>query len=383
MLALTAAALYTPLEIVERPLVLIDGSSIVEVIARTDAGIPLNARHIDFGDSVLAPGLIDIHIHGSAGFDVMQNDEGGRSRMEEFLARKGVTSYFPTTVAAPLDRTLQALEQMADGIESVRHNSRRAQPLGIHLEGPFLSHAKRGVHLPEHLMRPSIAALDKFWQAARGRIRVMTIAPELEGAEEMIAEASQRGICVSVGHSDADLPTTQAGIAAGARHATHTFNAMRPLDHRAPGILGEVLSNPNLTADIIADGIHVHPAIVRLFLEAKQERAVLITDASAAAGMPDGTYMLGPLKVEVKEGKCEREGTLAGSVLTLDRAVRNVMSFGNWTLQKALRAASLNPATVVEESNKGVIRQGADADLAVLSFDGEVRAAIVNGEVLQ
>lgn len=384
MLALTAAALYTPLEIIENPLVLVEERTIVAVTSRATAGFPASAKHVDFGDGILAPGFIDIHIHGSAGHDVMQEDEQARNRMEQFLLRKGVTSYFPTTVAAPMDATLCALERMAYQIESAKHNPRRAQPLGIHLEGPFLSHARRGVHQPEDLQQPSVAAFDRFWQAARGHIRVMTIAPELDGAEETIAEASRRGVCVSLGHTDADLASAQAGIAAGARHGTHTFNAMRPLDHRAPGILGEVLSNAALSADIIADGVHVHPSVVRLFLEAKgAEKAVLITDGISAAGMPDGTYMLGPLRVEVKDGKCARNGILAGSVLTLDRAIRNVMEFGNWSLQQSVRAASLNPATVVEERNKGTVRPGADADLIALTTNGEVKGVVVKGEVIQ
>src|SRR5262249_16882402 len=145
----------------------------------------------------------------------------------------------------------------------------RAQPLGIHLEGPFLSHARRGVHPPENLLLPTLESFDRLWQAARGHIRVITIPPALQRARELIAEATQRGVCVSIGHSDADLNSARAAVAAGARHATHTFNAMRPLEHREPGIIGEVLTDARLSADIIADGIHLDPAIVELFLKAK------------------------------------------------------------------------------------------------------------------
>ena len=190
-------------------------------------------------------------------------------------------------------------------------------------------------------MTPSVAAFDRFWQAARGHIRVLTIAPELPGALEVIAQAAARGVCVSLGHSDADLNAARAGFAAGARHATHTFNAMRPLDHRDPGILGEVLTDARLSADIIADGIHLDPVIVQLFLKAKgPDAAVLITDATAATGMPDGRYRLGSLEVEVKDGRCMAGGKLAGSVLTMDRAVRNVMQFAQWDLQQAVRLAT-------------------------------------------
>ena len=383
MLAITAKALFTPLKRIERPLLLIDGGSITDIRSQGEADLPANAKRIDFNDCVLAPGLIDIHIHGSAGHDVMQADEQGRRRMEEFLASRGVTSYFPSTVAAPLDATLRSLEWLAKAIES-SHSAGRAQPLGIHLEGPFLSHIRRGVHLPENLLKPTVETFDKFWQAAGGHVRVLTIAPELGGAREVIAEANKRGVCVSIGHSDADLAAARAGILAGARHATHTFNAMRPLDHRAPGILGEVLSNSNLSADIIADGVHVHPSVVRIFLEAKgEERAVLITDAISAAGMPEGHYQLGGMDVEVKDGRVTRDGSLAGSVLTLDRAVRNVIEFGGWNLQQAVRLATKNPAAAVAAKRKGILEPGADADLVVLTEGGDVRASVVRGEVME
>ncbi len=204
------------------------------------------------------------------------------------------------------------------------------------------------MHPPADLLTPSLVAFERFWDAARGHIRVMTIAPELPGAIEVIKEAAKRGVSVSLGHSDASLDAARAGMAAGGRHATHTFNAMRPLGHRDPGILGEVLTDPRLSADIIADGVHVDPLIVELFLKAKgPEAAVLITDATAATGMPDGRYHLGSLEVEVKDGRCTSGGNLAGSVLTLDVAVRNVMKFAQWDLQNAVRIATLNPARVV------------------------------------
>ena len=261
---------------------------------------------------------------------------------------------------------------------------KRAQPLGIHLEGPFLSHVRRGVHPPANLLSPTLPTFDRFWQAARGHIRVMTIAPELEGAREVIAEAARRGVCVSLGHSDGDMNSTRAAVAAGARHATHTFNAMRPLDHRDPGIIGEVLTDSRLSADIIADGIHLDPAIVELFLKAKgADGAVLITDAISATGMPEGRYRLGTFEVEVKDGRCLVDGKLAGSVLTMDRAVRNVMQFAHWDLQQALRLATLNPARVAGLANRGKLEAGAQADFVVLSPSGEVRSTIVRGDVAE
>ncbi len=384
MIALTATRLYTPLEYVETAVLLVDGDTIVDVFSQKNRSIPTQAQLLDLGDVILAPGFIDIHIHGSAGYDVMNADAVGLKTVEQFLAAHGVTCYFPTTVTAPVDNILSALDRLATVIEnSERHSEHdRAQPLGIHLEGPFISHIRRGVHPPADLLSPTVDLLDRFWQAARGRIRFMTIAPELEGAKEVIVEATRRGVCVSLGHSDSTMGTARAAVSAGARHFTHSFNAMRPLDHREPGIVGEMLSDSAVSADIIADGIHIHPAVVEIFLKCKSPAlAVLITDAIAATGMPDGCYRLGTLDVDVKDGRCMADGRLAGSVLTMDRAVRNVMRFANWDLQQALRPASLNPAAVAGLPKRGRLEAGCRADIVVLNPAGEVRNTILGGVV--
>jgi N-acetylglucosamine-6-phosphate deacetylase len=383
MIALSAARLFTPLTRVEHPLVLIDGGVIADVTVRTSREAPTNCRVVDLGDTTLAPGFVDIHIHGGAGHDVMEDSASGQQAMERFLAAHGVCSYFPTTVTSSIDKTLAALDCLGQLIESAEGASGRegAQPLGIHLEGPFISHARRGVHPLEHLLTPTVAMFQRFWDASRGKIKVMTIAPEVEGAVEVIAEAARRGVCVSLGHSDADLGAARRGLAAGARHATHTFNAMRALGHRDPGILGEVLTNPAISADIIADGFHLDPSIVDLFLRLKgAEGTVLITDGIAATGMPDGRYRLGSIDVDVSGGKCMAGGVLAGSVLTMDRAVRNTMEFGKWDLGSAVRAASWNPAQITGfEKKKGQLAVGSDADITVLSPTGEVRQTIIKG----
>ena len=338
---------------------------------------------MDLQDAILAPGFIDIHIHGGAGHDIMEANAEALPALERLLVCHGVSSYFPTTVTAPLEATLAALERLATAVESAQEDAvdeLRAVPLGIHLEGPFISHTRRGVHPPEDLLPPTVQTFGRFWQAARGQIRVMTIAPELPGAPEVIAEAARRGVCVSLGHSNADLNSTRAAVAAGARHATHTFNAMRPLSHRDPGILAEVLSDSRVSADIIADGVHVDPAVVELFLKAKgADAAVLITDATAATGMPEGRYRLGSCEVEVKDGRSLIGGKLAGSTLTMDRALRNVMQYAQWDLQKTLRLATVNPARVAGLNSHGVVKEGAPADLVVLGLNGEVRNTIVRG----
>jgi N-acetylglucosamine-6-phosphate deacetylase len=379
--AITAGTLFTPLERINFPVVLIDDGKITAVSSRIETELPFDARHLDYPDLVLAPGFIDIHIHGGSGHDVMEADDSALAAVEAGMAKHGVTSYLPTTVTAPENRILRALEHLGKAITQ-NERTRRSRPLGIHLEGPFISHAKRGVHPPENLVQPSKELFRKYWDASAGTIRVMTIAPELPGAAETITEARQLNVHSSIGHSDATYSQALQGIKAGADHATHTFNAMRPLDHREPGILGAVLSDDRLTADLIADGVHVDPSIVKLFLQAKgPERAILITDAISATGMPDGIYKLGSFEVEVRGDRCEYQGRLAGSVLTLDRAVRNVMSFAGWKLQEAIRLATFNPARMLGiTSQKGIVAPGSDADLVLLSAQGHIVQTIIAGE---
>ena len=381
---LLARRLFTPLETIDDAVLVFEDGVITAVGARAAVRIPPEARVLDFGDAVLAPGLIDIHIHGGAGHDVMEGSDESLAAVERLMATHGVTSYCPTTVTAPVDATLRSLDALGKAVERASRgdgDGARTRPLGVHFEGPFLSHAKRGVHPPTLLQPASRELFERMWHAADGRVSVMTIAPEIEGALDLITEASRRRVCVSLGHSDADLPQTRAAIQAGARHATHTFNAMRPLDHRDPGLLGAVLTSSAVTADIIVDGIHVDPVVVDLFLRAKGvEGAVLITDAISATGMPDGTYMLGGFAVQVRDGRCEFDGRLAGSVLTLDRAVRNTMKFGDISLQNAVRMATINPASLLGlEKRKGSLSVGADADIAVFTPAGEVVRTIIGG----
>jgi N-acetylglucosamine-6-phosphate deacetylase len=386
MRALTAQVAYTPLTAIPQPVLLMEEGRIAAIHGRSQRGIPSGCEVLDLGDSILAPGFVDLHIHGGAGHDVMDANSDSLPGIERLLARHGVTTYFPTTMTASEDEMLAALDRLAQAIAKAEHggahgDGARARPAGVHVEGPFLSHARRGVHPPQQLRRPSLPLFERFWQAAQGRIRMMTIAPELEGAQEVIAEATKRGVCVSLGHSDAGADTAKRAVGAGARHATHTFNAMRPLGHRDPGLLGVILAEPAISADIIADGIHVDPEVVRLFLHAKgPDHSVLISDATSATGMPDGRYRLGPLEVEVRDGKCTCDGKLAGSVLTLDRAVRNVVEFAGWPLRQAVRSATFNPARVAGLSGqRGVLVPGADADIVALSPAGEVRQTFVRG----
>jgi N-acetylglucosamine-6-phosphate deacetylase len=254
--------------------------------------------------------------------------------------------------------------------------------MGIHLEGPFLAPHKRGAHSEHQLLTPSVELFERMWQASEGSIRLMTIAPELPGAEETIAHATRLGVRISLGHSDADAVAARRGILAGAVSATHTFNAMRRFDHRDPGIVAEVLGSEDLYAEIICDGLHVDPAAVRVFHRAKgPERALLITDAMAGAGMPDGTYRLGELEVRVKNSRCIiGEDTLAGSTLTLDRAVFNYAEFSGVGLAEAVALASRNPARMTGfEAKLGTLALGRSADIAVFSPKQEVVETFLRG----
>ena len=380
---ITAAHLLTPRESMESPVVVVEDGRIHLLQSRAEAALP-TGRRLDFPGLVLAPGFIDLHVHGGAGHDVMEAHDLALREFERHLLRHGVTAYLPTTVTAPMDKILSSLEHLGERIRQYVHGAPGASPVGIHLEGPFISHEKRGVHPPENLMRPSPAMLDKFWQASQSTLKMMTIAPELPEACATIAHAQNLGIISSLGHSNATLEEANRAITAGSSHATHTFNAMRALDHRNPGLLGAILNNDRLTADIIADGIHVHPDVVGLFLRAKgSENAILITDAISATGMPDGIYKLGTFDVEVRDGRCDYQGKLAGSVLRLDRALRNAMKFSGWNLQKALPLVTWNPARllgVTEE--RGLLAVGRRADMVALTPEGEVVHTIVAGEIV-
>lgn len=369
--ALRAARLLTPLRAIEDAVLVIEDGQITAVGRHDEVDLPKAARIEEFGNGVLAPGYVDVHVHGGGGFDLMRSDAEAIAGTARYLARHGVTSFLATTVTTAWATTLETVERLAQAGD------------GIHLEGPFLSPKRRGVHPEAELLLPTRERLEALWDRAQGRIRLITIAPELEGATDFIAAASGRGICVSLGHSDATLAEARAGLGAGARHVTHTFNAMRPLHQREPGLLGLALSQADLSAEIIADGIHVAPELAAMFFRLKAPgKAVLVSDGISASGRGDGQFMLGTLKVTVEGGCCRHEGVLAGSVLTLDHAVRNAIKFGGLDLANAVRMATLNPAELVGLKSKGRLETGMDADVLVLSERGDVQAVFQQGERL-
>jgi N-acetylglucosamine-6-phosphate deacetylase len=378
---ITAERLWDGSRLMDRPLISIDDGRITSISNRESLNTPTGAQLLDFPGATLAPAFFDVHFHGAAGHDVMEATPQALEAICKFLASRGTGSFLATTVTAPLDTTLRAVESLAKLIAEPPIAG-RAQPLGIHLEGPFLSHAKRGVQPAAHLLAPDIAVFDRLYDAAEGHVRLMTVAPELPGAVELIAHATRRGVRVSLGHSNAIAAETRAAIDAGAVSATHTFNAMRALDHREPGILGTVLTNDALHAELICDGVHTDPEIVRLWWRAKgPERAILVTDAMSATGMPPGTYQLGGFDVQVADGRATAGGVLAGSVLTLDRALSNFVAFTGASIEQGVRLMTANPATMTGLAvQTGSLAPGMPANLVAVGAAGHLAAAIVGGQ---
>jgi N-acetylglucosamine-6-phosphate deacetylase len=377
----TAEKLWDGKSLHQHPLILIQDGVIDSISSRESSEMPSDAHVLDFPGATLGPAFFDVHIHGAAGHDVMEATADAIDTMGRFLASRGTGAYLATTVTASLDVTLRALDELANLIARLPQPG-SARPLGIHLEGPFLSHEKRGVQPAEHLLAPSTATFDRLFDAARGHVRLMTLAPELPGAEELAKHAVSRGVRVSLGHSNATATETRRAIAAGAVSATHTFNAMRALDHREPGILGTVLTNDDLFAELICDGIHTDPEIVRLWWKSKgPERAILVTDAMAAAGMPDGEYQLGGFAVQVKDGRAMARGVLAGSVLTLDRALSNFVKFTGAAVEQGLRLLSKNPAAMTGLDHRaGFVMEGKSANFVAVDQEGKLVASIIGGQ---
>ena len=376
---ITAERLFDGSQNLDKPVVEIEDGRVVSVTTRGAGDVPYEAQVLDFPGATLAPAFFDVHIHGAAGHDVMEATPEALETMGRFLASRGTGSFLATTVTAPLEATLRAVSGLAKLIEKPAREG-MARPVAIHLEGPFLSHAKRGVQPAEHLLAPDIGVFDRLYEAAEGHVRLMTLAPELPGAVELTTHAAKRGVRVSLGHSDAKAAETRAAIAAGAVSATHTFNAMRALDHREPGILGVVLTESGLYSELVCDGVHTAAEMALLWWRMKgPERAILVTDAMSAAGMPDGEYQLGGFAVQVANGRAMARGVLAGSVLTLDRALKNLVAFAGARVDEALRALTANPAAMIGDGDVGRIAVGGPADLVAVDAKGKLVASVVGG----
>ncbi|HXY23149.1 MAG TPA: N-acetylglucosamine-6-phosphate deacetylase [Candidatus Acidoferrum sp.] len=364
-----AGLALTPTAEIQDAGILIREGVIETVGPRKGITLPAGAQEIRAPDKTAIPGFIDVHIHGAGGHDVMEADKAALSAVTKKVAEFGTTSLLATTVTASPDDTCRAVERIAQYIPQ-QHASlpSGAEIIGIHFEGPFISKERRGVHPPQWIQLPSAELLERFLQAAAGNARLMTIAPEVLGATQCIEAAQKAGVVISIGHTNANYEQARMAIAHGARSATHTYNAMRPFTHRDPGVIGAVLTSPEINAELIADGVHVAEAAMKMLLQAKgSERVILVSDGLSATGMPDGKYMLGDFEVTVSNGVCRNAaGVLAGSTLTLDRALRNILNLGV-PLAEAVRMLTLNPASLLGiEFKKGSLRAGADADVLLL-----------------
>lgn len=378
------ADILTPQGIMVSGFLVVSGGRIAKVGSHGEFREYSTAGHeiLDASGLLVAPGFVDIHVHGGGGHDVLEGTYEAVSAMCRAHARHGTTSMVPTTMAARHEDLAAAVRAVAD---AAKRGTGGAEVLGVHLEGPWVNPDSRGAQPLDVIRPPSIHELDRLIEESGGLVRVTTVAPELEGAREFIEAAVARGVRVSLGHSMASFEDVARAVEAGATHVTHAFNAMRGLHHRNPGMAGAMLACDDLTAEAILDGFHLHPAAATVLYRCKgRDRLALITDATMAAGMPEGEYTLGGQRV-IYEGGAVRlpDGNLAGSVLTLDRAVRRAMDDLGVPLAQAVAMASQVPARVVGvHDRKGSIEEGKDADLVLMDRLGEVRATIVGGVVV-
>lgn len=364
-----AERLLTP-DTVERGWVRVAGERIVDV----GTGPTPEGDLVELGDSLLVPGFVDLHAHGGGGAAYTGGFAAARTVLATHLAH-GTTS----AMASLVTDAISVLERQVRALVPLVHSG---ELLGIHLEGPWLSELHCGAHDPDLLGDPTPQDLHTLLAAGDGTIRMVTLAIERPGGLAAVRRLVAAGVIVAPGHSHATYAEANDAIDAGASVATHLFNAERAIDHREPGLVVALLERPEVTVEVIADGIHLHPAVIRDVARLKPRRFVLVTDAMAAAGSGDGDYMLGPLAVEVRDGVARVAGssTIAGSTLTLDRAVRFCVERAGIDLVDAIRAATLTPAAVLGRADIGRIEPGVYADLAVLGTDLSVEAVYRHGQ---
>lgn len=340
-------------------------------------GIPSDAEIIDANGDYVIPGLIDMHIHGYLGEDASDGNFEGLQTMAEGVAKNGVTAFLPTTMTVSYEELRTAFAQIRRAMAfSAEDTWQGAQVIGVNAEGPFICPAKKGAQAGEHI-RPGDA---EFLKDNLDVIRVFTIAPEMPGNLDCIREMAGKTL-ISMGHTNASFDEAKAGIDAGVRHVTHLFNAQTPLLHRDPGVVGAALTDDRVSCELIADTFHVSRNLFPLVRKMKGDKLVLITDCTRAGGLEDGEYTLGGQPIFVKGIECRlADGTIAGSVLKLNDAVRNYMRYADVPVWEAVNAASLNPAKRIGiDDRKGSIEIGKDADVVICSSDFEIRRTIISG----
>jgi N-acetylglucosamine-6-phosphate deacetylase len=381
LIAIDAGIVVTPLRKFAPGRLIIEGASIAKVGTAESINIPADAVRVDASDMLISPGFIEPHIHGGGGVDVMEGTYEALNVLSRTLSRHGTTSFLATTVSSPPDVLSSAIEKI--GVH-IGKSFDGAQPLGIHLEGPFISPEKRGTHKASNVSVPNAALFQDWIRVSNNSIRLVTIAPELAGGEELLRIAKNSQIFVAMGHSNAKFQEARTAVDEGVNYAVHTFNAMRPFSHRDPGIVGEVLSDDRVFAEIIADGVHVDRSVIRLFARAKGKRKfLLVSDAVSAMDMPDGRYALGNDAVNVAGGVCrDLEGRLAGSTLTQEVALRNFTEWTGWSFEDALFGLTLNPAQALGLSRKGILEPGADADVVLMDHSFRIMKTFVKGKLV-
>jgi N-acetylglucosamine-6-phosphate deacetylase len=384
MLQITNATIHTPDRVIERGSVVVDGDRIVAVGTAVEAPAADGARVLDAGGRILAPGFIDVQLNGAFGHDFTA-DPATIWQVAAGLPRYGVTAFLPTIITSPLEQVEAGLRVVQQGRPEA---FRGAEPLGLHAEGPFLNPKKKGAHNERHLRLPTAEAVAD-WSSTSG-MRLVTMAPELPGALEVIRALVARGVVVSTGHSMATFEEAVAGFDAGARYGTHLFNAMPSLGHRDLGLPGALLADGRMTVGFIADGVHTHRAIIDLVWRMLgPKRLNLVTDAMAALGMPPGRHRLGEYDVIVDATSCRLDdgspagSVLAGSILEMDQALRNLIAITGCSLGDALETMTMTPARLLGmEGERGRVAPGYVADMVLLSPDLRVQTTIASGEVV-
>lgn len=339
-------------------------------------------KEFDLSGLTILPGFIDVHLHGAGGKDTMEGTYEALNTIAVTHAKHGTTAMVPASVAATMDELLRVATAIK---EVVAKGTSGAKILGWHAEGPYMNLECLGAHRKECVRSASIKEIEELWEASGKNIRLLTLAPEIEGALELIEYLRTLGVVPTMGHTSATVLEFDKAVEKGALHTTHLFNAMRKFHHREPGIIGAALSDDRVSSEVIADGIHVHPVALKLFAKCKgPDKAVLVTDSIEAVDLPEGEYSLGNLKVFVKDGSARLEdGTLAGSTLTMEKAIINMIEFAGISLEEASQMASLNPARLLGiDYKKGSIKVGKDADLVVLDADFNVKLTVVEGNIV-
>jgi N-acetylglucosamine-6-phosphate deacetylase len=378
MLYIHGGVILTPGEELREAVVLTDGMHIAAVGPSDLVVPPSDARQLDASDLLVAPGFIDIQFNGAFGHDFTA-DPASIWPVASRYVEMGVTALLPTIITSPLENVARAQEIVTHPPDSFRG----AMPLGLHVEGPFLNPQKKGAHNPAYLLPPSVDAVAD-WSPEKG-VRLVTLAPELPGALEVVSMLAERGVVVSAGHSMASYEEAEAGFDAGIRYGTHLFNAMPALTHRQPGLPGALLTDERVTVGLIADGVHTHPSVIDLVWRALgSARLSLVTDAMAALGMAPGRHLLGDYEVFVDAVSARlADGTLAGSILTPVEAIRNLVAITGCRLADALAAVTTVPARLLGlQAERGRIAPGYIADLTLLTPDLHVAATIARGELV-